>query len=82
MWPSHGQCSRSAKIKDRCHQHDPAFIAKKKAEATAKYNRSWAARRLEIHGHTFYMALEQIAAGHNNARGLAQKTIDTFKRET
>ena len=79
-WPQGlAQCTRSAKVGDRCRQHDPVFIAKKEADRTVKYNNEWAARRKEIHGAAFYNALELIAAGHNDPRTLATEMIDKFK---
>ena len=72
------QCGRSAKVGDRCRQHDPAAIKAREAKADARYNAAWAVRRVEINGKVFLDTLRKIAAGHNDARGLAQEVVDKF----
>ena len=72
------QCSRSAKVGDRCRQHDPAAIEARQAKADARYRAERAVRKIELNGRVFLGALRKIAAGHNDARGLAQEAVDKF----
>lgn len=81
-WPREYQCSRNRGFgPDRayCKQHDPAKAAEREAESTRKMNADFNKRRYDYYGRQFFAALEAIAAGHNDARGLAQSTIDEFK---
>jgi hypothetical protein len=55
----------------------------KKARNEASDRKMWAkhnAERYNWHGKTFFNALQQIADGHNDARGLAQEVIAEFKK--
>ncbi len=62
-----------------CKTHNPDAVAAKRAERQAAYDAKWEARRYEWHGREFFNALDQIANGHNDARGLAQEIIAKFK---
>lgn len=62
-----------------CKQHDPAVEKARKAAADQRDKDKWNKLRYEIHAHTFFDALLKIAEGHNDARGLAQDVINTFK---
>lgn len=63
-----------------CKQHDPEAVKARRDAATAKYNAQLNEERYKWHGRTFFDALSKIADGHNDARGLAQKAIDEFKK--
>lgn len=78
-WPSYGQCTRSAKVGDRCRQHDPEDIARRDEERQRDDDIRWNKRRRELAATTFYNALGQIATGHNDPRRLAQEVIKTFR---
>lgn len=81
-WGS-SQCSRAAKPgSDFCKVHNPAAEAERDAVRKARSEEQWAERRLEIHGKHFYAALEKIAAGHNDPRGLAQEVINEFNKSS
>lgn len=62
-----------------CKQHDPAAKKSRQAASEARWNQKWNTERYQIHGRTFFDALVKIADGHNDARGLAQEVIATFK---
>lgn len=64
-----------------CKQHDPAAVKARQDQAMAKYKDQTNEHRYGWNGKKFYAVLEEIAAGHNDARGLAQKTIDDFKKD-
>ena len=73
------QCARKAVIDGKwCHQHNPAAVAKRRRKQHEAFDAEWAKRQLELHGHHFFDALQKIADGHNDPRGLAQETIDKF----
>lgn len=78
MWPHYHQCSRSAKVGDRCRQHDPVAIKARADKTQAKYDADWQRRRYEIYGKGHFEALVKIANGHNDARGLARELVDKF----
>lgn len=69
-----------------CGQHDPVKVAERHAKRDAQYRAKWAARearwnaeaRKEEMGEAAVDALRQIAAGHNDARGLAQEVLARF----
>lgn len=62
-----------------CKQHDPDAVKARKAAADEKYRIQHNRQRYQWNARTFYAALEQIANGHNDARGLAQEVIAKFK---
>lgn len=62
-----------------CKQHDPAVAEARKAAVDARDKAKWNAARYGTHGRTFFNALLKIAEGHNDARGLAQEVLATFK---
>jgi hypothetical protein len=81
-WPTFHQCSRKrghGPDGAYCKQHDPDVVKARDAANTSKAHAKWNNERYQTHGRTFYTALEKIAAGHNDARGLAQEVIDEFK---
>lgn len=61
-----------------CKQHDPEAMQRRSDEAKAKWEAKWAEERYGWHGKTFFEALQKIAAGHDDARGLAQEVVDQF----
>ncbi len=81
-WGHTEQCRRAGRTNDggvwHCKQHSDAEVQRRGAAKDAKMDKEWAGRRMQIYGHSFYNVLEQIAAGHNDARGLARKTIHEF----
>ncbi len=84
-WGHSVQCRRAGKADDEtgwhCKQHSDAEVQRRKTEKNARYDKEWAARRLQIHGPHFHGVLKQIADGHNDARGLARETLDDFERD-
>lgn len=62
-----------------CKTHDPAAVRARAAKSQADYNAKTNARRYEWYGKHFFKTLEEIANGHNDARGLAQEVIAKFK---
>lgn len=62
-----------------CKTHDPDAVKARQAEAHAKYTKQYNAQRYGLYGREFFNALEQIANGHNDARGLAAEVIAKFK---
>jgi len=81
VWSGYKQCSKTrghGPNESYCKIHDPNRIeAKKKAKARQhdiEYN-----QRLKLtFGPVFFRKLEEIAAGHNDPRGLANDTINEF----
>lgn len=62
-----------------CKQHDPDAVKAREVASNKRSNNQMNARRYEWYGRTFFDALLKIAEGHNDARGLAQEVIATFK---
>lgn len=82
-WSRHYQCTKPrghGPDGAYCKQHDPDVVKARHAAADARSKAKWNKERHQIHGRTFFDALVKIAAGHNDARGLAQETIDAFKK--
>ncbi len=77
-WPHYHQCTRAAKVADMCRQHDPVAVKAREEKTQARHNKEWKVRMVEIYGHHFLAALRKIAAGHNDARALAQEEVDKF----
>lgn len=63
-----------------CKTHDPASVKAREDKSQAKFRAQYNADRYGWHGKTFFDALQKIADGHNDARGLAQEVIAEFKR--
>ena len=61
-----------------CKQHDPVAREARRAANEARYWAKSDAKRPQWHGHEFLAALRLIAAGHNDARGLAKEIVDKF----
>lgn len=81
-WPKHKQCTRKCghgPMGAYCKQHDPVAVKERQEKANADYRAKANAERYKWYGPTFFKALEEIAAGHNDARGLAQEVIAKFK---
>lgn len=79
-WPSYHQCARKNGHGPHgawCKQHDPVAVKAKREASTAKWKSE---RDAEERASTFVRecqtAIRQIAAGHNDPRGLAQSIID------
>lgn len=81
-WPRLHQCQRKRGFGPEqayCKQHDPEAVKARQAANDKRANESWNKRRYEFSGKRFFDVLQQIADGHNDARGLAQETIAKFK---
>lgn len=81
-WPQHHQCQRKRGYgpdEAYCKQHDPEIVKAREIESTKRHNDKWNKVRYEIHGKTFFEALQKIADGCNDARSLAQEIITKFK---
>lgn len=81
-WSREGQCNRKRGYGPDgayCRQHDPKVAAERRKQVDERYQEKRRARMMEVHGKTFYDALVEIAAGNNDARGLAREVIDKFK---
>lgn len=63
-----------------CKQHDPAAKAARDKASHDKYIADMNKRRYQWHGPKLFAVLQQIADGHNDARGLAKDTIEEFER--
>lgn len=77
------QCNRKRGYgpdKAYCKQHDPEAVKARREASEAKYNAEFNKRRYEWYGKTFFVALEQIANGHNAPRTLAREMIDEFMK--
>lgn len=78
-WPREYQCSKKRGFGPDgayCKQHDPEAVEKRRKAIDARESAKWNERRKEIHGPTFLKALEEIAAGHNDARGFDLRRSD------
>lgn len=81
-WSRHSQCQRKrghGPDGAYCRQHDPEVVKARRAASDARYKAEFNEKRYGWHGKTFFDALQLIADGHNDARGLARETIDKFK---
>lgn len=77
------QCSRSrghGPDGAYCKTHDPAAIAERERVRQEKWNAQHNESMYGWNGKKFFNVLQQIADGHNDARGLAQKTIEEFMK--
>lgn len=81
FWPRYRQCRRKRGFGPDdayCKQHDPDAVALRRRKADERAivaNRKWL---LEANGEYFFKALEKIAAGHNDPRGLAKEIVERF----
>ncbi len=80
-WPRYGQCGRAAKVGDRCSQHDPKMVRAREAKTRARQKAKWNKQMVEMNGPHFLATLRKIAAGHNDARGLAQEAVAKFEKK-
>lgn len=81
-WPRLHQCQRKRGFGPEqayCKQHDPEVVKARQEASNKRYQEKWNERRYELYGKQFFDVLQQIANGHNDARGLAQQTIAKFK---
>lgn len=81
-WSRAFQCNRKRGYgpdEAYCKQHDPAVVKVREEAQTARSNAAWNKRCLEFAGPRFFKVLKEIAAGHNDAKALAQQTIDSYK---
>ena len=78
------RCGNKAKVDGLwCKIHDPVAIEKKNQERKAKWDREWEAKQkqwafesdLKKFRSICVDAIRNIAAGHNDARGLAQEIL-------
>lgn len=61
-----------------CKQHDPEAAMARRLASDERSRVAWNRQRINFHGATFKRALEQIAAGHNDARALASEVLAEF----
>ncbi len=80
-WPTSGQCCRSAKVGDRCKQHDPAHVEAKRRVQDEKWREERKRQNTRHHAPKLLKVLKAIAAGHNDPRQLAQDTIDELEKD-
>jgi hypothetical protein len=64
--------------KEYCKQHDPERVSARQAERERAWKDRTNKERYQWHGREFFGALQKIADGHNDARGLAQDVIAKF----
>jgi len=63
-----------------CKIHDPVAVKAKREAANAKLNAEWAALQRDTEfTRACRAAIREIAAGHNDPRGLAQGIIDKME---
>lgn len=62
-----------------CKQHDPDVVKARQEKSEKRAREKINKERYKLYGRTFFDALEKIANGHNDARGLAQEVIADFK---
>ena len=80
-------CSRTGSLEHNgsfyCKQHHPDTVQARNTAWAKKYNARSRMRDLNNealrHRGTFEAVLRQIAAGHNDARGLAEETINRLE---
>ena len=66
-----------------CKQHDPDAVKKRRDAQYQKWRAEWAERdRKAQFAADCKDAIRQIAAGHNDPRGLAQSIIDKLEQDT
>lgn len=79
-WPKPGQCERKGIVeaggKFYCKQHSPAAVKKRTETARAKWEAKSKQWFLEKKGPAAHNVLQQIADGHNDARGLAKAFLE------
>lgn len=80
-WGRHYQCTKPrghGPDQAYCKTHDPEAEAKRRRASDVKYWIESNKRRVEWNGPKFLAALQEIADGHNDARGLAKEVIAKF----
>jgi len=90
IWPkdkwgmtSRYQCKRARGFgpdKAYCKIHDPAKAEARRVASDKRYYEKINKQRYNDNGPVFFDALQKIADGHNDARGLAQEVITEFKK--
>jgi hypothetical protein len=81
-WPRYHQCSKKrghGPDGAYCKQHDPEAVKARRDASTARSNEKMNKERYGWYGRKFFGALQKIAEGHNDARGLAQEVVAEFK---
>lgn len=82
-WTRFSQCTRKCGHGPDgafCKTHDPVAVERRRDKSTAAWKAKWNAERYQLHGETFFNALQKIADGYNDARGLAQEVIEEFHK--
>ena len=77
-WAIYHQCNRKRGFGPEgayCKQHDPEAIAKRDADRRAQQAEDWQRRKKEAWGASAIALLQDIAAGHNDARGAASEWL-------
>jgi hypothetical protein len=64
-----------------CKQHDPLAIEARRKITAEKWDAKFADERPKLHAAEFLNALRDIAAGHNDAKGLAQQVLAEFDKK-
>lgn len=83
-WWSYSQCTRPrghGPEQAYCQWHDPAEVAKRKAETDARLVAARERKKLRLRGLIFYRVLCQIADGHADPRALAIEALKDIRRE-
>lgn len=87
-WSRETQCSRKRGHGPDglyCKTHDPAAVKTREDRATAARDAKWEATVKKLYlgcdGPRLLDAIVQIAAGHNDARGLALQTLAALGRD-
>jgi hypothetical protein len=66
-----------------CKQHDPEAVKARRDAQEKKWKANWAAESRKLNFKRGCQdAIRQIAAGHNDPRGLAQSLIDALEGKT
>ena len=65
-----------------CKQHDPLVVSAKRNARSAKWKAEWAAKDRDAEfTRAARQAIRDIAAGHNDPRGLAQSILDKLESQ-
>lgn len=80
-WPHSHQCRNRrghGPGEAYCRVHDPERVEARRQEQQRRYNEGYNRDLVKWHAGSFKEALEKIAAGHNDARGLAQEVLAKY----
>lgn len=79
-WPHTKQCDRKGVVEEGgkfyCKQHSPAEVKKREKASQEKWDAQSKQWILERRGPAAHKVLQQIADGHNDARGLARAFLE------